>query len=252
MASISFDVVGARKSGYSDAEIADYLGSQSKFDVGGARSSGYSDSEIIDHLSAVRQPVAKPVPDDTQETDEERMARWRESDALGVMISAPSTEKDRKQWGDTLRDIPTQVRAAAASAISGMRAREYAEIERMGSSHRFKDELGLSDAEVQQKRQAATEGELAVAREANADLSEIGQKDRTLLQRGVGTAAQSLFQSGLPLAVGIATRNPVAAAATMMEPTSGQTFGDLANKYADDRAAAPYMEIGRASCRERV
>lgn len=53
-----FDVQGARKAGYSEAEIADYLGQQSKFDTAGARKSGYTDAEIIGHLSAAPQPAA--------------------------------------------------------------------------------------------------------------------------------------------------------------------------------------------------
>lgn len=56
---MSFDVEGARKAGYSDAEIADHLASESKFDAAGARKSGYSDSEIIQHLVG-EQPAAAP------------------------------------------------------------------------------------------------------------------------------------------------------------------------------------------------
>lgn len=47
-----FDIDGARKAGYSDAEIADHLAQSSKFDLQGARNAGYSDSEILQHLSA--------------------------------------------------------------------------------------------------------------------------------------------------------------------------------------------------------
>lgn len=54
---MSFDIEGAKKAGYSDAEIADYLASQSNFDAAGARTSGYSDAEIINHLSAI--PASK-------------------------------------------------------------------------------------------------------------------------------------------------------------------------------------------------
>jgi hypothetical protein len=57
---VAFDVEGARKAGYSDAEIASYLGAESKFDVGGARKSGYADSEIIAHLAAGETPPKKP------------------------------------------------------------------------------------------------------------------------------------------------------------------------------------------------
>ena len=48
---MAFDIEGARKAGYSDSEIADYLGAQSHFDTKGARNSGYSDTEILQHLS---------------------------------------------------------------------------------------------------------------------------------------------------------------------------------------------------------
>lgn len=51
-----FDIDGARKAGYSDAEIADHLAQSSKFDVSGARNAGYSDAEILQHLSQPSQP----------------------------------------------------------------------------------------------------------------------------------------------------------------------------------------------------
>lgn len=44
---MSFDFNAARKAGYSDAEISDYLAPKYNFDIQGARSSGYSDSEIV-------------------------------------------------------------------------------------------------------------------------------------------------------------------------------------------------------------
>lgn len=48
---MGFDVNAARKEGYSDSEIADYLASSRKFDLTGARNEGYSDEEIVGHLS---------------------------------------------------------------------------------------------------------------------------------------------------------------------------------------------------------
>jgi hypothetical protein len=62
---MAFDVQAARKAGYSDAEIADYLGQSSKFDVSGARQAGYSDTDIVGHLTADARPAApapKPAP----------------------------------------------------------------------------------------------------------------------------------------------------------------------------------------------
>lgn len=51
---MGFDIEGARKAGYSDGEIADYLGNESGFDVAGAQKAGYTPAEIVGHLSASR------------------------------------------------------------------------------------------------------------------------------------------------------------------------------------------------------
>jgi hypothetical protein len=56
----SFDVDAARKAGYSDAEIADYLGGEAKWDTTAARQAGYSDQEIIDHLTQAQPLINKP------------------------------------------------------------------------------------------------------------------------------------------------------------------------------------------------
>lgn len=58
-----FDVEGARKAGYSDAEIAGHLAQESKFDAAAARSSGYSDSELIAFLAPkVNASAAGQIP----------------------------------------------------------------------------------------------------------------------------------------------------------------------------------------------
>jgi hypothetical protein len=46
-----FDIDGARKAGYTDAEIADHMARSAGFDAAGAKKSGYSDGEIIAHLA---------------------------------------------------------------------------------------------------------------------------------------------------------------------------------------------------------
>lgn len=58
---MAFDVEGARKAGYSDAEIADHLAKQQGFDLAGAKAAKYSDSEVIAHLAkATPLPAAQP------------------------------------------------------------------------------------------------------------------------------------------------------------------------------------------------
>jgi hypothetical protein len=54
-----FDVDGARKAGYSDEEILQYLTTSfRKFDVQGAMKAGYSSQEIIDYLSKQPRPAS--------------------------------------------------------------------------------------------------------------------------------------------------------------------------------------------------
>jgi hypothetical protein len=48
---MAFNVLAAKKEGYSDAEIADYLAQQSNFDAASARQEGYSDKEILAYLN---------------------------------------------------------------------------------------------------------------------------------------------------------------------------------------------------------
>jgi hypothetical protein len=61
---MAFDLDGARSAGYSDAEIASFLGSQFRFDVDGAIKAGYAPSEIVGFLSgkdAARKELPKGV-----------------------------------------------------------------------------------------------------------------------------------------------------------------------------------------------
>jgi hypothetical protein len=55
-----FDVEGARRAGYTETEIADYLAGEEAFDAAAARAAGYTDAEILSHLSGPSTPVKKP------------------------------------------------------------------------------------------------------------------------------------------------------------------------------------------------
>jgi hypothetical protein len=48
---MAFNVLGARRAGYTDAEIAEYLAQKSGFNITGAKEAGYEDKEIIAHLN---------------------------------------------------------------------------------------------------------------------------------------------------------------------------------------------------------
>lgn len=93
-----FDVEGARKSGYSDSEIADHLAQQAGFDVGGARKSGYSDADIIGHLTAPKaEPAPSPIDDRTGAPYAHRFIIGSAND------NATKLERARALYGDTVQ-----------------------------------------------------------------------------------------------------------------------------------------------------
>lgn len=58
---MSFDIEGARRAGYSDAEIIDFLAPQRRFDAAAARESGHSDADILGHLAAPQRTTGERV-----------------------------------------------------------------------------------------------------------------------------------------------------------------------------------------------
>lgn len=76
---MAFDVASAKKEGYSDQEIAEYLAQQKGFNINGARKEGYSNADIIGHLlqgetssnqseAETERLLSKKAPEQTQES----------------------------------------------------------------------------------------------------------------------------------------------------------------------------------------
>jgi hypothetical protein len=60
---MNFDIEAAKKEGYSDAEIADYLSKEQNFDIEAARKQGYSDTELLQHFAGEQdKAVAADAP----------------------------------------------------------------------------------------------------------------------------------------------------------------------------------------------
>lgn len=206
-----FDIEGARKAGYTSAEIADYLAQQSGFDVAGARSSGYSDDEVVGFLSnhgTTWTDVAKAVPDvlaasgrATVETARELVANEAVAQREEITRSGtnPMGWNVRPEAQERQRNLLEQDRAAAAEA----------------------------------------RGEGRAARE---DVSAAAPAGMSIPQE----AALSVVQSAVPtlagIGVGILTRNPALAMAIAGGGGGAQggvhTYGEATDKGAMHRQAA--------------
>ncbi len=84
---MAFDLEGAKKAGYTDAEIAQHLSQESGFDYKGAVSAGYGDAEVIKHLSGTPATTKPPKPstppkDETGREMVNRHSAWDLSKAV--------------------------------------------------------------------------------------------------------------------------------------------------------------------------
>ncbi len=95
-----FDIQGARKAGYSNREIADYLASQKKFDTAGARKAGYSDEDIISHLATYEpkkpEPSAGPTKFEAKVAPQEPSIVDRVTGAIKELVSGPGSVMDKE------------------------------------------------------------------------------------------------------------------------------------------------------------
>lgn len=66
---MAFDVEAAKKEGYTDKDIADYLAKKKGFNVEGARKEGYSDADIVSHLTGTTPAPQEPVNETRAETE---------------------------------------------------------------------------------------------------------------------------------------------------------------------------------------
>ena len=102
---MSFDVDGARRAGYSDKDIAEYLAPRRNFNIGGAREAGYSDADIVSYL------MSRPAP------------AGREAVAPTQVTAPPAPAPERGFFGSVASmagDTGASLVTGAGSALSGI------------------------------------------------------------------------------------------------------------------------------------
>jgi len=121
---MAFDIEGARKAGYTDAEITDYLSSESNFDAGGARNAGYSDQEIIEHLTAAEpQEAPSAAPPEPAGTESPEQWQQRMQSQIQGNLQAQQTAADEGQqlagFGAGVMDLGQGLKQAYLQATGG-------------------------------------------------------------------------------------------------------------------------------------
>lgn len=114
---MAFDIEGARRAGYSEAEIADYLAGQSRFDSAAARKAGYSDAEILSHLGSQGGNAAARQP---ERTVLEEVGQGLGNLAAGAVRGAGSIGATLLYPYDKARDLIDRANGVSDVGLSGL------------------------------------------------------------------------------------------------------------------------------------
>jgi hypothetical protein len=96
---LQFDVDAALKDGYSEGQLADYLGGLHGYDVGKMRADGYADSAILGFLRPLHLPEAKSTPSSPESFDDTGMLR----DQASASPASPAPKPADPFNAETLR-----------------------------------------------------------------------------------------------------------------------------------------------------
>lgn len=111
---MAFDLEGARKAGYSDAEIAAHLAQSAGFDMAGAKKAGYSDGEVIAHL--IDKPMrtgAAAVP------TAQEVATGKYTPPAAATAAAPGLVDNLIGTGEAIMTVATGIPAMALGTVGG-------------------------------------------------------------------------------------------------------------------------------------
>ena len=118
---MAFDVEGARKAGYNDEEIANFLGKQSNFDVLGATKAGYGYGDIVKHL--VSQPPkteATPATPVVAAPTQKQVAEPEEGDFMRGLGNLPGQFQETFGAAKALAGVLTKSKDLVQSGLESM------------------------------------------------------------------------------------------------------------------------------------
>ena len=132
---MAFDVEGARKAGYNDEEIANFLGKQSNFDVLGANKAGYGYGDIVKHL--VSQPPkteAKPAAPVTPAPAQKQVAEPEEGDFMRGLGNLPGQFQETFGAAKALAGVLTKSKDLVQSGLESMEEGKFRQTSKQSDS----------------------------------------------------------------------------------------------------------------------
>jgi hypothetical protein len=139
---MAFDVEGARKAGYKDEEIADFLGKQSNFDVLGATKAGYGYGDIIGHL--VSQPPKTEAKSAVPVPAQKQVAEPEEGDFMRGLGNLPGQLQETYGGAKTLIGVLTKSKDLIKSGLESMEEGKFKQTSKQSDSftEAYKEGIG--------------------------------------------------------------------------------------------------------------
>lgn len=224
---MGFDVEGARKEGYDDSQIAEFLAKENRFNLQGARKEGHSDSDIVGFLSG--QAKAKEVPGNEGALDASRNVGKPDTTSFldkakgvgeaGLSILSGLTSGAVGQVGGTVGAIAGQVATGELGTPQGSaRAAETAAGASQALTYEPRTDAGKSALEtagraMDASKLAGVAPDLSVARAAKpaaAAAQQAGsrtvQAAGTVADKAVGSVAKALTPMPEPRVAALAKK----------------------------------------------
>lgn len=200
---MKFDIDSARKAGYSDDEIADYLATENKFDLSGAIESGYSSSDVIDFLSKP-QGGKQDLPQDIAPSEGRSATPMGQADPRLVKTDEPKQPAPYKNRTEALDDAVNLLEEGAdlgkvneAFLKIGIKPEEIVSHGKTRGSEFFKQQPAQPLTPEQQQRAANYQPSGEIKAWEPSALDEVGNTIKRGVQRAKMETDTLKFQAGV-------------------------------------------------------
>lgn len=148
---MAFDIEGARKAGFSEEQIADYLAKMYDYNIAGARQAGFGNDKIIEHLMAMNAAESQggqPAP--TGQSQKGAPAEEKGLLARAWDATPRSLKLGMRDVLEGAGSIPQALINPALNTISGLTTGNYERFGNAGTA--LADKLGLPTAQTRGER----------------------------------------------------------------------------------------------------
>jgi hypothetical protein len=230
---MAFDVAAARKAGYNDEQIAQYLASKHGFDYAKATSTGYKSGDVLNYLlqkESGAEAQAAPAPQPAAPA-QPQIIPGQSAEAAAVAAFAPKAPESTK---NILSGRGTAFVEAFKQFGYRYMLEKADEVEKL---------VRQDDAKARQRIEEIKAEALEDLKKSDERIQEASAQDLNFVEESVRSGIDSFLQQLPGLGVSLVTRRPEVALAGAGAMTRSQTYAEARQIGADAETAARAGDI---------